>query len=54
MRFLYGLFASAINVPIYQLIANNFSPKYRSIANAVETSGYWIGNGLTSLVVLII
>lgn len=54
MRFFYGLFASAINVPIYQLIATNFSPKYRSTANAVETSGYWIGNGATSLLVLVI
>lgn len=54
MRFCYGMFASAINAPIYQLIATNFPPKYRSTANAIETSGYWIGNALASLMVLII
>ena len=53
-RFLFGCFASAINVPIYQLIASNIPQKYRSTANAIENSGYHIGAGFASVMILII
>lgn len=53
-RFLFGLFAACINAPIYQLIATNFPPKYRSTANAVENSGYYIGAGAASMMVIAI
>lgn len=54
MRFLYGAFSSAINAPIYQVIANNFPPEMRSTANSVENLGYKIGMGVSSLSVLVI
>ena len=53
-RFLFGLFAAGINAPIYQLIAANFPPKYRSTANAIENAGYYIGGALASLMCLVI
>ena len=53
-RVLFGICASAINVPIYQLIASNFPIEYRSTANAIENSGYYLGSGVASLMVLII
>lgn len=54
MRFIFGAFASAINAPIYQLIASNFPIEYRTSANAVEASGYHLGAGVASLMALII
>lgn len=54
MRFLYGVFASAINAPIYQVIARNFPPEMRSTANSVENLGYKIGMGVSSLSVYVI
>ena len=54
MRFIFGAFASAINAPIYQLIASNFPIEYRTTANAVEASGYHLGAGFASLMALII
>ena len=54
MRFAYGVCASAINVPIYQIIANTIPEKFRSTAIAVENSGYYLGSGLASSMVLII
>ena len=54
MRFCFGICASAINAPIYQMIATNFPPEYRTTANAIENSGYWLGAGLASFMVLII
>ena len=53
-RFMFGLFAAAINAPIYQLIASNFPPKYRSTANSIENAGYYIGGAFASLMVLAI
>ena len=54
MRFTFGLCSSAINAPIYQLIATNFPPKFRATANAVENSGYCFGCGVSSLMILIL
>ena len=36
------------------MIATNFPPEYRTTANAIENSGYWLGAGLASFMVLII
>lgn len=54
MRFVYGISASAINVPIYQFIANTFPPEKRATANAIENTGYYLGCGIASFMVLII
>lgn len=54
MRFTFGVFASAINAPIYQLIAANFPVEYRTSANAVENTGYHLGAGVASFMALII
>lgn len=54
MRFLFGLSASAINTPIYEMIAQNFPLEYRSTANAIQNSGYYIGAGFASFMVIII
>ena len=54
MRFTFGVFAAAINAPIYQLISANFPVEYRTTANAVEASGYHLGAGVASFMALII
>jgi MFS family permease len=54
MRFTFGMFAAAINAPIYQLISANFPVEYRTTANAVEASGYHLGAGIASFMALII
>ena len=54
MRFLLGGFSSACNPASYALIADYFSPKYRSTANAIETSGSYVGGGLASIGVILI
>jgi sugar phosphate permease len=54
MRLIFGMFASAINVPIYQLIASNFPIEFRTTANAIENTGYYIGAGIASFMVLVI
>jgi MFS family permease len=54
MRFLYGAFSSACNPASYSIIADYFPPSYRSTANAIETSGSYVGGGLSSLTVLLI
>lgn len=53
-RFLFGVFSAGINAPIYQLIATNFPQKYRSTANAIENSGYFVGAGLASFMIIAI
>jgi MFS family permease len=54
MRFALGGFESACNPASYALIADYFSPKYRSTANAIETSGSYVGGGLASIGVILI
>lgn len=54
MRFLLGVFESACNPASYSIIADYFPPSYRSTANAIETSGSYIGQGLSALSILII
>jgi ACS family D-galactonate transporter-like MFS transporter len=54
LRFLFGIFASAINAPIYQLIATTFPIEYRSTANSIENLGYRFGAMFASFMVIII
>lgn len=54
MRFMLGGFESACNPASYALIADYFSPKYRSTANAIETSGSYVGDGIASIGVILI
>ena len=54
MRFMLGGFESACNPASYSIIADYFSPKYRSTANAIETSGSYVGGGLASIGVILI
>jgi MFS family permease len=54
MRFLLGVFESACNPASYSIIADYFPPSYRSTANAIETSGSYIGQGLSALSILVI
>ena len=53
-RLMFGIFAAGINAPIYQLIATNFPPKYRSTANSIENIGYYLGGTFASIMVLAI
>jgi len=54
MRFLLGAFESACNPASYSIIADYFPPSYRSTANAIETSGSYVGGGIASLSVILI
>lgn len=53
-RFFFGCFASAINVPIYEIVAANFPEERRSTANSFVDSGVYFGAGFASLMLLII
>jgi sugar phosphate permease len=54
MRFFLGAFESACNPASYSIIADYFPPAYRSTANAIETSGSYVGGGMACLCVLLI
>ena len=54
MRFMLGGLESACNPASYSILADYFSPKYRSTANAIETSGSYVGGGLASIGVILI
>lgn len=54
MRFALGGFESACNPASYSIIADYFPVAYRSTANAIETSGSYVGGGLASLSIIII
>ena len=54
MRFLLGAFESACNPASYSLIADYFPPAYRSTANAIETSGSYVGGGIASICIILI
>ena len=54
MRFGLGAFGSACNPNSYSLISDYFPPKYRSTANAIETSGSYVGGGISSICVILI
>ena len=42
------------NPASYSIIADYFAPKYRSTANAIETSGSYVGSGIASICVILI
>jgi len=54
MRFMLGGFESSCNPASYSIIADYFPPAYRSTANAIETSGSYVGGGLASVGVVLI
>ena len=54
MRALLGSFESACNPASYSIIADYFPPSYRSTANAIETSGSYVGGGIASFSVILI
>ena len=54
MRFMLGGIESACNPASYSLIADYFPPAYRSTANAIETSGSYVGGGLCGIAVIVI
>lgn len=54
MRFMLGGIESACNPASYALIADYFPPEYRSTANAIETSGSYVGGGLCGICVILI
>ena len=53
-RFAHGAFAAAYNPAAYSLIADYFPPSHRSIANAVEASGQYVGSALASMSIILI
>jgi len=54
MRFLLGIVESACNAPSYSIIGDYFPPERRSTANAIESSGVYMGGALGSLAILLI
>jgi sugar phosphate permease len=54
MRVALGAFQSACNPASYSIIADYFPPAYRSTANAIETSGSYVGGGIASFSVILI
>ena len=54
LRALFGLFASGINVPTYTLISQEFDEENRTTANSFDSAGYYIGGGISSLMLVVI
>jgi MFS family permease len=54
MRICLGSIASGINPPSYSLITDYFPPSYRATANAIESSGTYVGSALASISVVLI
>lgn len=54
MRFLHGAISAAINPLSYSLIADYFPPEKRSRANAILTTGNYLGIALSSISILLI
>lgn len=54
MRILHGAFSAAINPLSYSLIADYFPPEKRSRANAILTTGNYLGIALSSITILLI
>lgn len=54
MRFLHGAISSATDPVSYSLIADYFPPEKRSTANAILSTGNFIGIALSSLSILLI
>ena len=54
MRFLHGAISSATDPVSYSLIADYFPPEKRSTANAILSTGNFIGIALSSLSIILI
>lgn len=54
MRILHGAISAAINPLSYSLIADYFPPEKRSRANAILTTGNYLGIALSSISILLI
>ena len=54
MRVLHGAISAAINPLSYSLIADYFPPEKRSRANAILTTGNYLGIALSSMSILLI
>lgn len=54
MRVLHGAVSAAINPLSYSLIADYFPPEKRSRANAILTTGNYLGIALSSISILLI
>jgi MFS family permease len=53
-RIMLGVFQAACSPPAYSLIADYFSPDWRTTANAIYSLGIYIGGGLSSLSLIMI
>jgi len=54
MRFLCGGFATCSNPSSFGLLADYFPPERRSLANAIESSGTYVGAALASCSIVLI
>ena len=54
MRFLCGGFATCSNASSFGLLADYFPPERRSLANAIESSGTYVGAAMASCSVILI
>jgi MFS family permease len=54
MRFMTGGFATCSNAPSFGILADYFPPERRSLANAIESSGYYVGAALASSSIVLI
>jgi MFS family permease len=54
MRFILGLFSSALSPASYSLIADYFPLEYRSTAVSIENAGNYFGAAISSLSILFI
>ena len=53
-RFITGGFATCSNPASFGLLADYFPPERRSLANAIESSGYYVGAAMASSSIVII
>jgi len=54
MRFLLGVFESVCNPAAYSLIRDYFPPTSRATANAVYSSGIYVGSAISSISIVLI
>jgi len=54
MRILHGAISAPINPLSYSLVADYFPPEKRSRANAILTTGNYLGIALSSISILLI
>ena len=54
MRFLHGAFSSVINPLSFSIVADYFPPEKRGTANAVLSTGNFMGVALSSITIILI